>query len=495
MNLASARSVLRAKEIGVRKTAGAYKSQLIAQFLCESVLIAWVAALCAFGITIITLPWLNILSGQTLSVSTLLEWKVLSVLIIAPFVIGMLSGIYPAIYLSSFQPVKVLKGIIQKGGGNLSFRKALVVFQFAITIVLIIATIIVLQQVNYIQRKSLGFDRDHIVTMDYNAGLGKTFQAFRDRLLSNPNISGVTWSSRIPTGRLLDAQNSQLNMGSSLPPVMADIKYVVTDEGFIPAYNIKMIAGRNFSKDYGTDTSAFLLNESAIKALNLPDPSDAIGKPFQYGGRQGTIVGVFGDFNFESLHQRIIPLVLYESSPGQNGGSISVKISGNVNAALSHLENTWKNFLPEIPFDFKFLDERYARLYDSENRESSILTIFSCIAIFIACLGLFGLSAFTITQRIKEIGIRKVLGATTGSIVELISKEFLILVLIAAIIAFPVAWYMMNHWLQEFAYRINMSYWVFVFAAVTAFIIALATISVQAVKAAINDPVKSLRSE
>jgi putative ABC transport system permease protein len=281
-----------------------------------------------------------------------------------------------------------------------------------------------------------------------------------------------------------------------MAPSKADIKYVVADENFIPTYDIKIVAGRNFSKDYGTDTSSFLINETAVRALGLKSNEDAIGKQFQYGGQNGTIAGVFNDFNFESLHQRIIPLVLYESRDGTSSyNNISVKTSGNVSAALSQIEKSWKKYLPEIPFEYQFLDERYAKLYEAEDRQSSIITIFSCIAIFIASLGLFGLSAFTITQRVKEIGVRKVLGASTGNIVKLISKDFLVLVVIAAVLAFPVAWYAMNQWLHEFAYRVNISWWVFVLAAVIALLIAFATISFQAIKAAIANPVESLRSE
>ena len=497
MNLSSARSVLRAKEIGVRKTAGARKGELVAQFLCESVFIAWLAAALAFVLTIVALPWLNQLSGQQLSVHSLGQWKVLIAILLLPFLVGILSGIYPALYLSSFQPIKVLKGVIIKGGGNISFRKALVIFQFSISIILIIATVIVFQQLNYIQNKSLGFDRGHVITLRNNNGLDHSFQSFKHELLSNSNIKEVSRSSRIPTGRLLDSQGSQLNRGDSLAPSKADIKYVVADENFIPTYGIKIVAGRNFSKDYGMDTSSFLINETAVKALELKSNEDAIGKQFQYGMQKGTIAGVFNDFNFESLHQRIIPLVLFESraDDGSDYNNISIKTYGNVSGALAQIEKTWKKYLPEIPYEYKFLDDRYAKLYESENRQSSIFTIFSCIAIFIACLGLFGLSAFTITQRVKEIGVRKVLGASTGSIVKLISKDFLLLVVIAAVIAFPVAWYAMDHWLQDFAYRINIDWWVFVLAGIIALVIAFVTISFQAIKAAIVNPIKSLRTE
>lgn len=495
MNLSSARSVLRAKEIGVRKTAGASKRELVTQFLFESVFISLIAAVLAVAFTFLALRELNHLSGQELSLSNLLQWKYLLIILIVPLLVGVVSGIYPALYLSSFEPAKVLKGLIQKGGGNISFRKILVVFQFSISIILIIATVIVFQQLNFIQNKSLGFDKEHIVTLDYNSALNDSYQSFKNDLLSNSNIKEVSRSSRIPSGRLLDSQGSQLNRGDSLAPSKADIKFVEADEDFIPAYGIKIMAGRNFSKNYGTDTSSFLINETAVKALQLKSDNDAIGKQFQYGRRMGTIAGVFNDFNFESLHQRIIPLVLYVAAKPSDYGKISIKSTGNVTAALDQIENTWKKYLPELPYEYKFLDERYERLYESEIKESSILIIFSAIAIFIACLGLFGLSAFTITQKVKEIGIRKVLGASTSSIVQLISKEFLLLVLIAAVIAFPVAWYAMHHWLQNFAYRISIVWWVFVLAAFVALLIAFATISFQAVRAAAANPVDSLRSE
>jgi putative ABC transport system permease protein len=313
--------------------------------------------------------------------------------------------------------------------------------------------------------------------------------------LANTNIKEVGRSSRIPTGRLLDANGSQINLGDSLAPTKADIKFVRADENFLPAYGINIVAGRNFYRDNTLDTNSFLINEAAVKALGLKSNEEAIGKQFQYGERKGVLAGVFNDFHFESLHQRILPIVLFQSPSTFGYGNISVKIAGNIPAALQQIEATWKRFLPEIPYQYNFLDESYAKLYDSEHRQGSIFTIFSCIAIFIACLGLFGLSAFTITQRVKEIGIRKVLGASISSIVQLISKDFLLLVLIAAIIAFPVAWYAMNNWLQEFAYRIDIAWWVFIIAAMVALAIAFATISIQAIKAALSNPVKSLRTE
>jgi putative ABC transport system permease protein len=258
---------------------------------------------------------------------------------------------------------------------------------------------------------------------------------------------------------------------------------------------VKVLAGRNFSKAYGMDTSAFLINEAAVHILGLKSPADAIGKQFVYGGIRGQLVGVFNDFHFESMHQRILPLVMFVPKNENNYGRMSVKISGNISAALAHLENTWKKFVPEIPFEYSFLDQRFEKLYESEQRQKTIFTIFACIAIFVACLGLFGLSAFAISQRVKEIGIRKVLGASVNSIVALLSKDFLSLVGIAALIAFPVAWYAMHKWLQDFAYRINIPWWIFIIAGITAAVVAFFTVGLQAAKAATSNPVKNLRTE
>ena len=496
MNLSTARSTLRAREIGIRKVAGAQRSEIITQFLSESVLVSWIAMLLAFGLTMGVLPWLNKISGQQLDISILLKWQIIVPVLIVPFLVGIISGIYPALFMSSFQPVKVLKGLLKIGGGNISFRKILVTMQFAISIILIICTAIVFNQMRYMQNKSLGFDKEHIVTLPYPNELNDKYDAFRTELLSNSNIKNAGRSSRIPTGRLLDAMGAKISSGDTLAPIAADIKFVSADQDFIPTYGVKIVAGRGFSRDFTTDTSAFLINEEAAKVLGFKSNDQAIGKDFGYGNHKGKLIGVFNDFHFESMHQKIVPLVLLIPKNGNNYGRISIKISGlNISGALSHIETTWKKFLPETPYQYTFLDENFLKLYQAEDKQKTILTIFAFLAIFIACLGLFGLSAFAITQRIKEIGIRKVLGASVGSIVQLLSKDFLKLVAISAIVAFPVAWYAMNNWLQDFAYRIAIPWWIFFVALIIAAFIALVTISFQAIKAAISNPVKSLRTE
>jgi len=493
MNLSTARSVLRAKEIGIRKTVGAERKEIILQFLSESVLISWFAILLAIVLTALLLPWLNKFSGLDLSMQILIKWQIILPLIIAPFVVGILSGLYPALFMSSFEPVKVLKGLF-KVSGNISLRKALVVAQFAISIILLISTVIVFKQLRYMQQKSLGFSKDHVITMFNTAAFGNQFESFRNELLQNPGVREVARSSRIPSGRLLDAQDVALPAGDTVKPLSVDLKFVTVDYNFVPAYGMGMAAGRNFSNAYKTDSNSFVINEAATKVLGWRSAQEAINKDLVYGGQKGKVIGVVKDFHFESLHQKIPPLLFNVNANRYN--RISIKLSGaNIASSLGFVEKTWKKFLPETPYDYSFLDERFAQLYQSEQRQKSIFTVFAFIAIFIACLGLFGLSAFTISQRVKEIGIRKILGADVSTIVALLSKDFLKLVLVAAVIAFPVAWFAMHKWLEDFAYRIGISLWIFLVAGIVAALIAFITISFQAVKAARANPVKNLRTE
>ncbi len=495
MNLSTARSTLRAREIGIRKVVGAQRKEIMAQFLSESILVAWIAMLLAFALTWVLLPWLNKISGQELNMQTLLKWNIILPVILVPFIVGLVSGIYPALFMSSFQPVKTLKGFLKVGGGNISFRKVLVTLQFAIGIILIICTGVVFSQMRYMQTKSLGFDKEQIVNIPYSTELNESYDAFRTALLSNSNIKNAGRSSRIPTGRLLDAMGSRMKSGDTMAPVTVDIKYVSADQEFLPTYGVKMVAGRGFSKDFSTDTSGFLINEAAAGVLGFKQSGDAIGKDFGYGRRNGKVIGVFNDFHFESLHQRIVPLVIFVPRTPNGYGGISMKISGSVPAALAHIETTWKKFLPETPYQYNFLDENFARLYQAEERQKTLFSIFSGLAIFIACLGLLGLSAFTISQRFKEIGIRKVLGANISTIIYMLSADFMKLVVIASFIAFLAAGFAMKTWLEDFAYRISMPWWVFIAAGIIASLVALLTISFQALKAATANPVKSLRSE
>jgi putative ABC transport system permease protein len=502
MNLSTARSSLRAREIGIRKVSGALRREIIVQFLSESILLSYIALLLAAVLTWVTLPGLNQITGLSLSVQTLLRPAIVIPLLLTPLVVGILSGLYPALFLSSFQPSKVLKGLFKAGSGSISFRKVLVVTQFAISIVLLISTAIVFQQLHFMQNTSLGFNKDHILTMSYNAGLDKTYESFRSYLLQDPHILEITRSSRIPSGRLLDEQGAATQSGDSLRPVTADIKYLTVDHDFLSTFAIPIAVGRDYSRLYATDTTAYILNVSATKALGIRNPSEMIGRNFSYAGVKGKVIGIMKDFNFESLHQSIVPLILTLPAPSQPASNsfaeMSIKLAGNkdnTTEALNRLGSAWKTYLPQVPFEYTFLDERFDQLYLSEERQGQLFTVFSGIAIFIACLGLLGLSAFSISQRIKEIGIRKVLGARAGTIVWLLSIDFLKLVTLAAFIAFVVAWYAMHNWLQNFAYRISIQWWIFLIAGVLAAFIALATISFQALKAAWANPVNSLRSE
>ncbi len=496
MNLSTARSTLRAREIGIRKVVGARRKEIIFKFLSESVLISWVALFFAFIITWLLLPWLNKISGQQLSISSLLGWQFILPILLVPFFVGIVSGLYPAMFMSSFQPVKTLKGLFRVGGSSISFRKALVTIQFAISIILIICTCTIFSQMRYMQNKSLGFNKEHIVTLPYATELSDRYEAFRNELMSSANIENVARSSRIPTGRLLDAMGAKVASGDTLAPISADVKFVSADENFIPTYGVKIIAGRGFSRDFSTDTGSFLINEAAARVLGFKSNENVIGKNFSYGNRQGKLIGVFNDFHFESMHQRIVPLVLLVPRSANNYGRISIKVSGSdIASALEKIEKTWKKFLPETPYQYNFLDENFAKLYQAEERQKSLFTMFACLAIFIACLGLFGLSAFAISQRVKEIGIRKVLGADVSTIVSLLSKDFLKLVGLAAPVAFLMAWLAMNKWLEDFAYRIAIPWWIFLFAGIVAAVVALFTVSFQAVRAALANPVKSLRSE
>ena len=499
MNLSTARSALRAKEIGIRKTAGALRREIILQFLSESVMITAMATLLAIALTWLTLPLLNAVTGLSLSIRYIFIPLVIIFLVLTPFVVGIISGIYPALFMSSFQPVKVLKGLFKVGSGNISFRKVLVVTQFAISIILIICTAIVFQQLHYMQDKSLGFDKERIVTILNDDGLNKNYDAFRNELRNSTYIKDIGRSSRIPSGRLLDENGASTESGDSLRPVNADIKYVSADYDFIPTYGMKILAGRNFSRAYGTDSTSFVLNAAAARVLGLQQPAQAVGRKFQYGDLKGRVVGVLDDFHFESMHQQIVPLVLVMAPPGSSGFGynwISVKIAGNnIAGAISHIERTWTKYLPRTPFEYTFLDDKFDQLYKSEQRQGTLFTSFSSIAIFIACLGLLGLSAFAISQRTKEIGIRKVLGASISSIVTMLSRDFLKLVAIAAVIAFPIAWYAMHNWLTDFAYRISIQWWIFLVAGALASAVALITIGLQAIKAASSPPVKSLRTD
>lgn len=495
MNLSTARSSLRAREIGIRKTIGAERGELIFQFLAESVLITWMGMILAFLLAGILLPYMGTLAGRTLSLWALARPPVILCLILLPFAVGVLSGLYPALVLSGFKPVLVLKGLFKANSSDLSLRRVLVVFQFAISIVLIICTWIVYQQIRYMVETPLGYNKDQLVVFRYESELNTSFDAFRAQLLDDSRVTDVTRSSRIPTGRLLDEMGTQFVENGKTQPVKVDLHYVAVDDNFIPTYGVSMRAGRNFSKAYATDTAGFILNETAVRVLGWT-PENAVGRALSYGGNPGRVIGVMKDFYFESLHQQISPVIFIWGPRSNFNNYVTVRITGrDAPGALAHIQQVYNRFMPEKAFESNFLDANFDKIYTTEIRQGAIFSLFAGIAIFIACLGLLGLSAFTISQRVKEIGIRKVLGAGTAGIVRLISMDFLKLVVVASVVAFPVAWYAMHRWLEGFAYRIPVRWWVFLVAGVVALLIAFVTISVQTIRAATANPVKNLRSE
>lgn len=415
-------------------------------------------------------------------------------LITSAVVIGGLAGIYPAFIVSGFRPALTLKGQQGSVRGKAAIRKILVVSQFSISVVLLIATAVTIQQLDYLNTRELGYDKDQVVGLSYFMELQPSYDAFYNELLRSSAIKNAGRSSRVPTGRLLDSQGSpRITKGDSLVDTAVTTKNVRIDEDFIPTYGIEIIVGRNFSKAIGTDDSlAFIINETAAKAYGLSSPEEGIDKDFRYGGITGKLVGVVKDFHFESLHQDIIPIVFHKG--GYN--SISVKIAGNnIQEGLAQIEKVWKEFLPNRPFEYEFLDQRYQQLYEAEQKQSQLFTVFSGLAIFIASLGLFGLATFNTLQRVKEIGIRKVLGASVPTILGLLSKEIIILIIVANIIAWPVAWYFMNQWLDSFAYHIDMNILIYILSGIIAVVIALITVSTQTIKAAMTNPSNTLRSE
>ena len=499
MNLSTARSAGRAKEVGIRKVLGTERKNLISQFLAESVLMAFISLVIALVIAYFTLPMFNEVSAKNLSISNIFSAQILPFLIALPILVGIIAGSYPAFFLSNFKPVLVLKGRINAGFKKSYLRSSLVVFQFFTSIALIIGTVIIYKQLNYIQTTNLGYNKNQVLIINGTGALGSNDEAFKNDVLSFPGISSATISSYLPV------TSSRSDNSYSKDAVM-DSKNALSmqswnvDYDYIKTLGMQIIKGRNFSKEFGADSSAFIINETAAKVLGYDDP---IGKKIYTNYQDGpsdkprqiayTIIGVVKDFHFESLHQSIFPLGL---RLGHNNGLISFKVTtANVQPLVKQIETKWKTMAPGMPFSYRFMDEAFDNMYRTDQRVGQVTLTFSIIAILIACLGLFGLVTYMAEQRTKEIGVRKVLGASVGNLVTMLSKDFLKLVIIAAVIAFPLSWWAMHSWLQDFVYRINIDWWVFVVAAFVAVFIALATISFQAIKAAIANPVKSLRTE
>jgi putative ABC transport system permease protein len=491
VNLTTARSAERAKEVGIRKVVGAGRRQLTAQFIGESVMICIIAFILTLGAAALLLPSFNQLAGKTLSKGVFDNWQFIGILFLAGIGIGLLAGIYPALVLSSFKPVTVLKGRFATGTKGILLRKGLVISQFTISIALIISTIIVYLQMNFMRSQDLGFSKDQMMVINSNGDPAR--DAFMHAVEGLPNVKSVSMSSSVPGGGNMGAYSKIQNVKGEMQIANLDLYFV--DFDYLKQFNIKMAAGRMFSRQFMTDTTqAMILNESAVKSFGYRSARDAVGRDFNQWGRQGKIIGVMKDFHFKSLQEEIKPLSM-RIEP--NGCSlVSVKVSGNnLPSTISAIESKWNALIPARPFSYFFLDEFFDEQYKSEQRFGKLFLNFAILAIIISCLGLLGLASYSTMQRTREIGIRKVLGATIPNIVNLLSRDFLTLVGFAIIIASPIAWFAMHKWLQDFAYRIPISWWIFAVAAVAATIIAILTVSFQAIKAAVANPVKSLRTE
>ena len=495
MNLATARSAGRAKEVGLRKVVGAQRPQLIRQFLSESIITAVISLLIAIGLVLLALPTFNQFVGRNLSLNLSANISLfVSLLFIAIFV-GLISGIYPAVFLSAFKPVRVLKGNLSTGKKGFSFRTVLVVFQFAISIILIICVGIVSSQLKYVQTRNLGFDEEHVVVLPSSPRMIFTLEGFKTRLLQNPNILSVSAAKRVPSGRLLDSAGARVLSGETSQPIDFRIANLLVDYDYIPTFKMELAAGRNFSREMGTDpTQAFIINETAARRIGWKSPEEAIGKGFGYGRRNGQIIGVVKDFHFESLHQEISPIVMYLSKSDM--AQISIRIGPeNIPQTMALLKDIWAEMRPNYPFSYYFIDENFDQLYRSEEKLGRIFSYFAFLSVLIGCLGLFGLASYSAERRTKEIGIRKVLGASAAGITMLLSKEFTKWVLLANVIAWPTAYFVMSRWLQSFAYRIGVGAGIFLLAGGIAWVIAFLTVSYQAIKASIADPVTALKYE
>lgn len=494
MNLATARSLERAKEVGVRKVIGADRSGLIYQFLGESMILVFLASILGLVLAFFALPWMGNMIGREFMKSDLLNPFIVIIFFVTALVTGIVSGSYPAFVLSSFRPVQVLKGVFKTSQHGANLRKGLVVFQFSLSIALIASTVLVYYQLDFMKNRDLGFDREQQLILDFNwdGDVLNNIEVIKKSFQDLADVSSVSLSRTVP-GSHFPAAGTEIETYEGQMEHFEPFIYEI-DEDFIPHYNMKMVAGRSFSTDFPADSiSSLVVNEAAARDFGYSDPNAIIGKKFEQWGRTGTIIGVVEDFNYLSLHQQVAPLTLRQVPYGRY---FSLKIkSDDFQRTLTEVKRTWAEVAPHRPFLSSFLDESFNEQYEADTQFTKLFTVFSFLAIFIACLGLLGLATYSAMQRTREIGIRKVLGAEVSNIVTLLSRDFLKLVLVAVVIAVPFSWYAMSKWLEDFAYSVEIKWWVFGIAGAVALLIATLTISFHAVKAAVANPVKSLRTE
>ncbi|NDK56706.1 ABC transporter permease [Pontibacter fetidus] len=492
MNLATARSAKRAREVGLRKVVGAYRSQIIGQFIGESLLITLLAVILALALAQILVPTFNSLTDKQFNSNFFLQKEVIVVLLAIILFIGAVAGSYPAIFLSRFKPVDVLKADKAPRGGNAALRRSLVVIQFTISLILIIGTLVVFSQMRFLKNRDLGFNKEQVLIIDIPTGdstLVNQLPSIKQELLRNPNIEHVSNSLNIPAGDLSTILVYAEKDGGTLQNAM---NAMFVDYDFVDVMGIDLKEGRNFSKEFKTDLKGGLIvNEAAVKKMQWKNP---IGKRIQMADWDAKVIGVVKDFHVKSLHSKVEPLIL--ALTPESSGYLLVRMKPqDMPATIAFVQEKWQAFDTKHPMEYFFMDEYFDKQYRAEEKMLTVFGYFAGLTIFIACLGLFGLASFTAQQRTKEIGIRKVLGSSTTSIVLLLSRDFAVLVMVAILIAIPIAWYGMDKWLQDFAYRTNLSWWIFAVAGLAAMSIALLTVSFQAIKAAMLDPIKAIRTQ
>jgi hypothetical protein len=476
--------------VGIRKTAGALRRQLILQFILESMLLAFLSLGLALGLVYLVLPYFNTLASKSITLD-LLDWRLIGKVLLITIVVGLLAGSYPAFYISSFNVITVLKGGLLSRNKGSFLRNGLVVLQFSISVILIISTAIIYNQLHFLHNRDVGFNKENLLYINI-PGVGdmkNNMNALKATLSESPQIGDLTVADDLPTN---------LNSGTKLswrgmePDAQVICDKLNVDENFIRTFGMKIVAGRFYSGNFEGSDSEYVVNETAVRVMQM-DPGTALGRKITLAGREGEIIGVVKDFNFKSVHQPIEPLVMRQRSSGE---FLVIRTrAGGMQETIASVKNGFQRIYGNIPFSYGFVDQDLDHLYRAESRMGSLFNIFSVLSIAISCLGLFGLATFSTRRRTKEIGVRKVLGAGEAGIVALLAKEFLQLVAISLLIAFPVAWYAMNQWLQGFVYKVNVSVWVFVGAGVVAILVAFATVSFQTIKAAMANPVRSLRSE
>ena len=494
MNLSTAHSSNRAREVGMRKVLGGLKRDLIAQFLSESFLVSLVSFVLAVALVCLLLPLFNQLADKQISISMLFNPYILLAISLLSVIVGLLAGSYPAFFLSSFQPIDALKGEVAKGFKSSVLRNLLVVFQFTISMILMLGTLVIYDQLNYMQHKNIGFNKEQILVLPNTYALDKNTNAFRNELLQLSGVKNVTVTGFLP---VVGARGSS---GFVTSPGFDGKNFILMqrwsiDENYIPTLQLELQSGRNFSNPFRHDSASVVINEAAAQYLGGNPVNKKIyriddlstGKLTAY-----TVIGVIKNFNFNSLHEQVGPLVLRLQA---DNGSIAMRVStSDISGLIAEVRSRWKTMVPSQPFSYSFLDEAFNKQYNAELRTAKISVTFSILAIFIACLGLFGLVTYAAEQRVREIGIRKVLGAAFFDIIRLLSKDLIRLVFLSICIASPIAWWVMNRWLQGYAYRIDITWWMFVLVGLVALIIALATVSFQAIRSAVANPLKSLRA-